>query len=183
MDKKELLYSAALEMFVSNGFHATPTAKIAEKAGVANGTLFNYFPTKDDLVKNLYLHTKDELSEFLNDTVSGISVKDCMKMQYVSTIQWSLENRVKYRYMNIFATSAYMNLLDDATKLNDESYQLIQKGMDYGLIQKLPIDFVHNLIYGHTYALHTYLSKNELSPYQKEKMIENAFDMLWRMLR
>ncbi len=178
-----MLYNAALEMFVTKGFHGTATAKIAERAGVANGTLFNYFPTKDELVKSLFLHTKDQLSCHLKETVSGVSVKDIMKMQYFSTINWSLENQLKFRYMNLFMTSPYALNVDSEQQLNEEHFKLIQKGMDYGLIQKLPLDFIHNLIYGHTFALHRYLSKNELSPYQKEKMIDNAFDMLWRMLR
>jgi AcrR family transcriptional regulator len=42
MDKQQEILSAALQLFVANGFHGTATSKIAKEAGVANGTLFHY---------------------------------------------------------------------------------------------------------------------------------------------
>ena len=46
---RRAILAAALALFVSKGFHATTTRQIARKAGIAEGTLFNYFETKDDL--------------------------------------------------------------------------------------------------------------------------------------
>ena len=43
------IVAAALELFKSKGFAATTTKAIARKAGVAEGTVFNYFRTKDDI--------------------------------------------------------------------------------------------------------------------------------------
>ena len=44
---------------------AASTTRIARDAGVAEGTLFVYFPTKDDLLNQLYLDLKSDLEEFL----------------------------------------------------------------------------------------------------------------------
>lgn len=41
---------AARQVFCSNGFEAASTAEIAERAGVVEGTLYRYFPTKRDLL-------------------------------------------------------------------------------------------------------------------------------------
>lgn len=43
--------SAALELFVSLGFQATRMQDIARQAGVAKGTVFRYFPSKNELFK------------------------------------------------------------------------------------------------------------------------------------
>ncbi len=40
---------AALELFARQGFYRTTTKAISRKAGIAEGTLFNYFRTKEDL--------------------------------------------------------------------------------------------------------------------------------------
>ncbi len=40
---------AALELFSKKGFFKTTTKQISDKAKIAEGTLFNYFKTKDDL--------------------------------------------------------------------------------------------------------------------------------------
>jgi AcrR family transcriptional regulator len=41
--------TAALALFQAKGFEATTTKAIARKARIAEGTVFNYFPTKDDI--------------------------------------------------------------------------------------------------------------------------------------
>src|SRR5262245_52020789 len=43
------IVGAALELFQRKGFEATTTKAIARKAGIAEGTVFNYFPTKEDI--------------------------------------------------------------------------------------------------------------------------------------
>src|SRR5271170_619739 len=46
---KEKILAAALELFRENGLDGTTTKQISQKAGIAEGTLFNYFKTKEDL--------------------------------------------------------------------------------------------------------------------------------------
>ena len=58
--KKQALLEAAIELFAKDGFWQTTTASIAQEAGVATGTLFTYFPTKNYLIDELYLTIKHE---------------------------------------------------------------------------------------------------------------------------
>lgn len=60
-DKKQALLEAATAAFAQSGIAAS-TALIARNAGVAEGTLFRYFATKDDLLNALYLHLKQDQS-------------------------------------------------------------------------------------------------------------------------
>lgn len=46
---KARIVAAALALFQQKGFDATTTKAIARKARVAEGTVFNYFPTKEDI--------------------------------------------------------------------------------------------------------------------------------------
>lgn len=45
------LLSAALDLFVEKGYAATRVEEVARRAGVSKGTLFLYFPSKEDLFK------------------------------------------------------------------------------------------------------------------------------------
>ena len=45
------LLDAALDLFVEKGFAATKVDEVAARAGVSKGTLFLYFPSKEDLFK------------------------------------------------------------------------------------------------------------------------------------
>lgn len=55
------LLDAALALFVEKGFAATRSEEVATRAGVAKGTLYRYYPSKDELFKamvreNLSVH-------------------------------------------------------------------------------------------------------------------------------
>jgi AcrR family transcriptional regulator len=49
-ETRERLLAAALEVFAEQGYHAGTTKAITQRAGVAEGLLFHYFPTKADLM-------------------------------------------------------------------------------------------------------------------------------------
>ena len=59
-DKRAAILASATELVAQQGLGA-PTAKIAKDAGVAEGTLFTYFDSKDDLLNQLYLEIKTDL--------------------------------------------------------------------------------------------------------------------------
>jgi AcrR family transcriptional regulator len=60
---KQAILKAALELFAERGFYRTPTKAISRRARIAEGTLFNYFPTKEDLA--LYFFDQ-ELGRVMN---------------------------------------------------------------------------------------------------------------------
>ena len=50
---RERIIDAARQLFAANGFEASTTRDIADAAGIASGTLFNYFATKEDILASL----------------------------------------------------------------------------------------------------------------------------------
>src|SRR5881227_1403134 len=48
------IVTAALSLFQTKGFDATTTKAIARKAGIAEGTVFNYFRTKEDIALHFF---------------------------------------------------------------------------------------------------------------------------------
>ncbi len=50
------LLDAALALFVEKGFAATRTDEVAERAGVSKGTLYLYYPSKEELLKAVISH-------------------------------------------------------------------------------------------------------------------------------
>lgn len=59
---RRAILRAALQLFAQKGFYRTTTKTISRKAGIAEGTLFNYFETKEDLA--LYFF-EESLSEII----------------------------------------------------------------------------------------------------------------------
>jgi AcrR family transcriptional regulator len=58
---KQRILRAALELFKAKGFEGTTTKEISKKSGIAEGTLFNYFKTKEDLALYFFQKETDDL--------------------------------------------------------------------------------------------------------------------------
>jgi len=64
-DTKARLERAALTLFVARGVAETTTKEIAMAASVAEGTIYRYFPSKEQLALDLFLHHHRALAEAL----------------------------------------------------------------------------------------------------------------------
>lgn len=70
-DKRERILLAAVKVFAKNGFYATRVSEVAKAAGVADGTIYLYFRSKDEIllslfedrVEKLLSHMKNELAK------------------------------------------------------------------------------------------------------------------------
>src|ERR1051326_6737716 len=63
---KEKILAAALELFRAKGLDRTTTKEISKRAGIAEGTLFNYFKTKEDLALYFFHKETDDLIKWFN---------------------------------------------------------------------------------------------------------------------
>ena len=70
VDKREAILDAALELFAERTFEGTPVPLIAERAGVAAGTIYRYFENKEALVNALYRRCKGELRDVLAGAIA-----------------------------------------------------------------------------------------------------------------
>jgi len=71
---RELIGEAARRLFMRRGFDAVTVAEIARAADVAEKTVFNYFPTKEDLVYWRLESFEEELLEAIREREPGESV-------------------------------------------------------------------------------------------------------------
>jgi AcrR family transcriptional regulator len=73
------LRTAALELFVEQGVAETTTRDLAKKAGIAEGTIYRHFESKDELVRDLfqdhYVRFGTELNRIQAETPGGIDAK------------------------------------------------------------------------------------------------------------
>jgi len=65
-DKKELILKVALELFATQGYHATSINNIAQKALISKGLLYNYFKSKAQLITEIVEKSSIEMLDILN---------------------------------------------------------------------------------------------------------------------
>src|SRR5207237_6160498 len=57
---RKRIVTSALSLFQNRGFDTTTTKAIARKAGIAEGTVFNYFRTKEDIALHFFEQEVDQ---------------------------------------------------------------------------------------------------------------------------
>ena len=113
-NKRKKIIEISLRLFVERGFHGTPTSMIAKEAGIATGTLFNYFKTKDILINEVYKEVELQQKEnVLKDLDSMKTSKMKLKKIWGNLILWGLENPEKRKCINYFSNSSFIS---DETK-------------------------------------------------------------------
>jgi TetR/AcrR family fatty acid metabolism transcriptional regulator len=65
-DKRKRILDAAVRVFARKGFHATRVSEVAKAAGVADGTIYLYFESKDALLVSLFEDRVERLLAFLD---------------------------------------------------------------------------------------------------------------------
>jgi len=100
------LMEAAVILFSTQGFHATPTQQISDRAGVSVGTLFRYFKTKENLIDTLYNSIHQTISDVLDEAIHpGISVEEQIKNAKRQVLHWMFENPKKALFFEHFSSS------------------------------------------------------------------------------
>jgi AcrR family transcriptional regulator len=92
-DKRNAILDAATRLFAERGLTASPTSEISKEAGVAEGTLFTYFKTKDDLINALYREIKLELADaMMSDFPRKSKVGTRLRHVWDRYVNWGIAN-------------------------------------------------------------------------------------------
>lgn len=70
-EKRVLIMNAALEEFAEHGYHATSINMITKRAGVSKGLLYNYFDSKESLLKVIIRKAHDDVWTFFDPNHDG----------------------------------------------------------------------------------------------------------------
>ncbi len=147
--KKEAIQQTALKLFTEKGFHNTPTSLIAKEAGVATGTLFHHFKSKEELLNYLYLDVKLEMKNAIESKVDGcLDFDEKLAIFWVESVRWALDNPLKSQFLNSVRTS--IDLTSDTIKAAMESFcfasDLFIEGIEKGIIKNLPLEIIFEFI-------------------------------------
>lgn len=184
-DKRENFLNAALKLFVTNGVQNTSTAAIAKEAGTASGTLFLYFPTKQDLIDELLLKIAREQSEYMKTLLDpSLSVRDTFFTIWNGSIRWLLENIDYYEYNQQVRDTAMVKeaVAQETGKYFSFYYEAIQRGLKEGKVKSYPVDLIGGFLYQDIVAIMNLL-RAQSSPRKQEEVIQMGFDIFWDGIR
>ena len=182
-NKREHLLQTALQLFAAEGL-AVPTAKIAKKSRVANGTLFNYFPTKQDLIDALYLATKNEMAQLFlaGGADKAKNLKQTSFVVWNSYVRWAITNPLKHNVMNLLKTANVLSstVLAQAENNFKPLHELVQNGIKKGEILDLELDYLYQIMGAQIGVSIDQALVRKLKGKALEAHILTGFDIFWR---
>lgn len=171
-------------LFSQLGLHATPTSKIAEEANVSNGTLFNYFKTKDDLIIELYSNIKSELNGSLAIHIRDKDpIKTKIKTVFCYAFDWGSKNEEKMSFLQFIATTPNLDFIPNEVR-KQQSFlhkSLLEEAVKQKVIRNLPIELISELASGHFFSAMPYIRKTP--PRNRKESIELVFELFWNMIK
>jgi AcrR family transcriptional regulator len=149
MDKRQRLLFAAADLFTSQGIQHTSTAAISRHAGVATGTLFNYFASKDQLIEELYDHSCESMIAATSlDSLDSSDYRTAFDLLWYRGITWGCENPKLFWFLEEITRSAYR--ARDDTHIRwlslDPVKDFIAEGVSRGIIRDIPVNLIHTMI-------------------------------------
>ena len=103
--KRTLILDAALEVFTSRGFHEATMDEVATASGVAKGTLYRYFESKEDLLEQLLNGTGEKIMARYGSVFSEPeNVLEQIQLFVESWVVFIEENHALYRLIQAEGT-------------------------------------------------------------------------------
>ena len=119
-DKRDRLLEAALDLFETRGFDGVAVPEIAAKAGVATGTVYRYFASKEALVNALYRHWKAVYNAFVLAPVApSLTARARFSAYWQRMMVFARTYPRATRFMDLHHHGAY---LDDESRSLSRSY-------------------------------------------------------------
>lgn len=142
------LLAAALDLFVEKGFAATRSEEVAQRAGVSKGTLFLYFPTKEDLFKAV---VRANIGQTISDGAAELSKFEGSTAQmipYMLNMWWERFGDTKASGLSKLMMSEATNFPDLAAFYHQEVIEpnhnlvkaVVQRGIDRGEFRPVDVD-------------------------------------------
>lgn len=178
-ETRDKILEHAKRMFFEDGYDETSTKKIAQAVGIAEGTIFNYFNKKADIILEIM---NDEFFSIDDKSLLTFDLEDGIVETYISKIRRVLKNILrlpKKLLLQIFITLIKSNkskperlkrLVELDFKLIDYLETITKSFQTKGLMKNVDARQLAELIYsGILYEMMIYLYEKE---YSKEKMYD-----------
>ena len=131
------LLDAALDLCVEKGFSATRVEEVAAKAGVSKGTLFLYFPSKEDLFKAVVRENIAKQFPTWNKEFNQFEGTSADMLRYAMTSWWERIGQTRASGITKLVMSEAQNFPEIAHFYQDEVIKpgnaLIHRILDRGV--------------------------------------------------
>jgi AcrR family transcriptional regulator len=151
MDKKEQVITTTLRLIASQSIQATPMSQIAKESGVAIGTIYHHFKSKEDILKEIYLRIKKDFHEIIKRELSDSnSEKENFTSVWKGLYFYYLNNPLNFNFLQQVTNSP---AIDKETKAEGLSYYteiilFFERCIQSGIFESTNASLLAELVHG-----------------------------------
>lgn len=139
-DKRARILAATARLIVTNGLDF-PMSRISTDSGVAVGSIYNHFPSKQDLVVGVYRQLADQINAALTGPVDGTDDPKSRIMAYIHgyiDFFWADADRaVLFEYLSNVPPIDTPEVAEAFRPLRDYNSALFSQARDAGVLKPL----------------------------------------------
>ena len=151
MAKIDDIHRAALKIINREGLTGAPVSRIAREAGVAAGTMYVYYKSKDELLLSLYGNIQEELGAALKEVMDeNLAEKPRFFRLWLAAFKYYIKNPDAFMFTKQFSSSPLVKMTGESAI--PEGYRLLAKVLEAGqeekLLKKMPLPVAVAIVSG-----------------------------------
>ena len=149
--RREEILDAARRVFAARGFRGTTIADIAEEAGIALGTIYLYFPSKEAVFGALNQRLGELIARALHSESPAVSLEDTVARRVSATFDACAANRdlVRLFVLNTDPGSSVERRIRAQENLRNRPIAIeIAEGIEAGTVRRCDPAVAVRLVYG-----------------------------------
>lgn len=164
VNKRDRILDAAAQLIVENGLQCSMAA-IAERAGVATGSLYNYFPSKKALVLGVYVRVGEEMAlAMMTEHADDVDYETRIRRYIADYAAFILADAERARLFEYLDNSPEVSLEDIAATFAgfiDYARRLFEGGQKAGVVRAGPPYLLGSFVRG---AIRHTIKRRRLDP-------------------
>ena len=149
VDKKHAIFESALDLIKDHGFHGAPMSLVAKNAGVAAGTIYHYFDSKEQLICELYNFNRERVKEVIRLALErkATSLKEKFSKVWTALYQFYVKEPNILVFFEQFVNSPY-NVDKYPNHFRGQLYTFFSEGIKSGELKAVKTEILLVMVMG-----------------------------------
>jgi TetR/AcrR family transcriptional regulator, repressor of fatR-cypB operon len=143
-----------LELFAEKGFNGSSTALIAKRAGVASGTLFFHFKSKEELIHELFKEVRTKIDAIvLEDFSEQTPLRERLLQILSNLLHFFLEHTAEFKFVEQYHFSPFSERGWGLHEENKTFRTLLLRAREEQIVKDVPLLCLEVIAFGPLVAL------------------------------
>lgn len=151
-ERKRIILDNMLELIEEHGLLGVPMSMLSKKAGVAAGTIYHYFDSKDAIILALFDYVRERITHeiFRIKDRSMDNYGDRLKSIWINLFQYFVDYPKVLSFMEQFYSSPFQRMVhsEESKFYEDNFFSFFTSGMEAGYIKKIGVHIITPVFMG-----------------------------------